>query len=238
VRNKGNCPSARKWARARSKTLTRPTAQNKPNFRDRATGTRGNCAKQTQFCRADRPEPRADHAKQSQFLDCGLRIGDEPTAVRAKQSQFRPGWAGGAARGTACTNKANFSRQGRRGGSCAEQTQFGGRIVRNKPNFGAMPPETEADCAKQTQFGWRGRRVRSRASENAQNEPRLRRWWKKSGEDAQPTKSRRGRMCETKPIGQGNTHCSSIPPFQSDGCRAKQSQFPGVSNPGAAVSTL
>jgi len=80
-----------------------------------------------------------------------------------------------------------------RGGKCAKRTQFARRGR-------AASFARQADCAKRTQFpgraGWDGARGAWHEGQSCETKP-IR---NKSGEDAQPTKSR---LCETKPIPAG-----------------------------------
>ena len=83
--------------------------------------------------------------------------------------------------------------------------------------------------------------------QNVQNEPNFRRRRKKSGGDAQPTKSRQDRMCETNPIcTRGKGSVGQAPPYRSakpiqigpagpsSGAKcAKRTQFPGPEWPAA-----
>ncbi len=161
-------------------------------------------------------------AKRTQFFDCGLRISDcgfrkacglPPRlrqAYRAKQTQFGPAWPGRRARDAKQSQlPPGRSRAGTpnpRRVDHAKQTQFGGRNMRNEPNFARcccrglpsfqysiIPPfRSNADCAKRTQSGPAGGR-------------------------------------DTPPV-----QYSIIPAFQSDAYRAKQSQFPGFGPPGGS----
>jgi len=229
--NVQNEPNSRRagWDKAPGTRDAGANAQNEPNFanRDRAWGTRGECAKRTQFPahrishhstilsfhhssptpivqnepnlgRCSRREPhcssipsfqhsnppvpvgtrpqgrgtRGNRAKRSQFLACGLRIGDRPAAGRLPCAPPR---------------------------ACASQSCKTKPMVPERPGMGAgcrgceAPPES--DCAKRSQFGW--------LAEDPEDE-----------------------MCKTNPISGGrgdpSFHDSIIPVFQSDADCAKQ----------------
>ena len=94
-------------------------------------------------------EERANHAKQSQFLDCGFRIADcglntESRPDRPAACRLRPAQGG-------CTNKPNSARLGR--GRVPS-----GRKMRNKAKLGRLRASGGRQArgayrAEQTQFG-------------------------------------------------------------------------------------
>ena len=187
-----------------------PIVRNKPN---------------SEGCRAGTPNlRRANRAKRSQFLDCGLRIADWRQTCAGRpivRNEPNSGWC----------------RVGRGQGG------VGGRAnVRNKPNFSGRPWPRRAKCARRTQF------PASQAPWNVRFEPnpRLRRAGRgrkgagRGGKCAKRTQfpatpGGRGRggggrgaivrnKANSEQVGRDTPpfHYSIIPPFQPDGNCAKR----------------
>jgi hypothetical protein len=161
--------------------LRGPTVQNEPNFggagRDGASGTRGNCAKRTQF----RDRGRAsgvDPGKRSQFpAPAGaVRRARDSRCLRGSQlRKTNPIWLGSTGGrvplGPKVQNEANLGPGGGRGTGHAKRTQFRGvgRPVEYPAfHYSIIPPfQSDAVRAKQSQsptvpgFGWPLSRLRA-----------------------------------------------------------------------------
>ncbi len=186
--------------------------------------------------------PRTHRAKQSQFFDCGLRIGDR---VVAGPPGLRPAASG--LHGPIVQNEPNFRRAAVSHHSSIPLFQHSSPmpVVRNKANFRMRQNEVNYCCGKwlrelwgtwrscktkpiSHRAGWDGASG-NRANDAKRSQSAVGGSAMDAGRQGRPCRHRRARACKTNPIwwGQmcetnpivaapavGTTHHSTIPSFR------------------------